>query len=118
MEDNLTWTIFCGPDVFDQCRKREGFSELVCLARCINTLNFLFSAVSRQQGTDPHHFRDRMNYYFFTAGILYEGLGLVRKMNKPFKNDAAFLQTLKPLLKDKTAQKIEKLHLKGVRNNA
>jgi hypothetical protein len=116
--DTLTWAIFCRPDVFEQCRNREGFSELVCLARCINTLNFLYSAVSRLEGAEPHHIRDRMNFYFFNAGILYEGLGLVKRMNKPFKDDAAFQETLHSILKDKTAQTIERLHLKNVRHSA
>jgi hypothetical protein len=118
MEDTVTWAIFCRPDVFDQCRNREGFSELVCLARCINTLNFLYSAVSRLEGAKPHHIRDRMNFYFFNAGILYEGLGLVKRMNKPFKNDTSFQETLKSILQDKMAQKIESFHLKKVRHNA
>jgi hypothetical protein len=118
MEDPLTWAIFCRPDVFDRCRSREGFSELVCLARCINTLTFLYSTVSDLKGAEPHHIRDRMNLYFFNAAILYEGLGLVRRMNTPFKNDAAFQETMRPLLKDKTARKIESLHLKNVRHNA
>jgi hypothetical protein len=39
-------------------------------------------------------------------------------MNKPFKNDAAFLETMGPLLRDKAVQKIESLHLKNVRHNA
>jgi hypothetical protein len=59
-----------------------------------------------------------MNFYFFNASILYEGLGLVRRMNKPFKDDAAFQETLHPILKDKVAQTIERLHLKNVRHTA
>jgi hypothetical protein len=77
--DTLTWAIFYRPDVFDRCRSREGFSELVCLARCVNTLTFLYSTVSDLKGAEPHHIRDRMNFYFFNAAILYEGLGLVRR---------------------------------------
>jgi hypothetical protein len=114
----LIWGIVCRPEVFDQCTNREGFSEVVCLARSINALNFLYSARSRLKGEEPHHIRDRMNYYFFSASILYEGLQLIKRMNKPFKDDAAFQENLRPILKDKTALKIESLHLKNVRNNA
>jgi hypothetical protein len=114
MEDSLTWEIFCRPNVFDQSRNREGFSELVCLARCINTLTFLYSRVSDLKGAEPHHVRDRMNFYLFNAAILYEGLGLLRSMNKPFKNDEAFQETMRPLLKDMVARKIDSLHLKNV----
>jgi len=35
-----------------------------------------------------------------------------------FQTDAAFQKTMRPLLKDKTVQKIESLHLKEVRHNA
>lgn len=118
MGDELTWEISCRPDIFDQCRGREGFSELVCVARCINALNFVYSPVSRLDGKEPHHIRDRMNFYFFNAAILYEGLALVRQMSSVFKRDAAFQETLRPLLKDNAAQKIRSLHLKKIRNNA
>jgi hypothetical protein len=118
VEDALMWTIFCRPEVFEQSRSREGFSELVCLARCINTLTFLYSAVSGLKGDEPHQIRDRMNFYLFNAAVLYEGLRLVQRMNSTFKNDAAFQETMRPLLKDKTAQKIASLHLKKARHNA
>jgi hypothetical protein len=116
--DTITWAIFCRPDVFDKCRSREGFSELVCLARCINTLTFLYSAVCDLKGDEPHRIRDRMNFYFFNAAVLYEGLNLVKRMNSAFKTDAAFQKSMRPLLRDETAQKIHSLHLKNVRHNA
>ncbi len=118
MESRIAWAIFCRPEVFDRCRSRDGFSELVCLARCINSLTFLYSAVCDLKGDEPHHIRDRMNFYFFNAAILYEGLGLVRRMNGVFQTDAAFQKTMRPLLRDKIVQKIESLHLKEVRHNA
>jgi|HubBroStandDraft_2_1064218.scaffolds.fasta_scaffold570785_2 hypothetical protein len=59
-----------------------------------------------------------MNFYFFNAAILYEALNLVGRMNAVFKTDAAFQKSMRPLLKDKTAQKIHSLHLKSVRHNA
>jgi hypothetical protein len=92
------WTIFCRPEVFDKCRSREGFSELVCLARCINALTFLYSSVCEIKGEEPSHVRERMN--------------------SVFKTDAAFQKSMRPLLKDKTARKIHALHLKNVRHNA
>jgi hypothetical protein len=45
MENKIEWGVFCRPEVFEQCRSREGFADLVCLARCINTLTFLYSSV-------------------------------------------------------------------------
>jgi hypothetical protein len=107
--------IFCRPEVFDKCRSREGFSELVCLARCINALTFLYSTVCDLKGDEPSRVRDRMNFYFFNAATLYEALNLVERMNAVFKTDAAFQKSMRPLLKDKTARKIHSLHLKNVR---
>ena len=118
MNCTTKWTIFCRPEVFDKCRSREGFSELVCLGRCINALTFLYSAVCDLKGDEPSRIRDRMNFYFFNAAVLYEGLSLVKRMNSVFKTDAAFQKSMRPLLKDKAAQKIESLHLKNVRHNA
>jgi hypothetical protein len=118
MDERIEWAIFCRPDVFDKCRNREGFPELVCLARVINVLNYLYSPVSQLEGAEPHHIRDRMNFYLFNAAVLYEGLDLVRKMNKPFKSDATFRATLHSVLRDPTVQKIESLHLKKARHHA
>lgn len=59
-----------------------------------------------------------MNFYFFNAAILYEGLNLVRRMNTVFQTDSAFQKSMRPLLRDKTVKKIESLHLKEVRHNA
>jgi hypothetical protein len=118
MNDTTKWTIFCRPEVFDKCRSREGFSELVCLGRCINALTFLYSAACDLKGDEPSRIRDRMNFYFFNAAILYEALNLVERMNAVFKTDAAFQKSMRPLLKDQTARKIHSLHLKNVRHNA
>jgi hypothetical protein len=118
MDNKVEWLIYCRPEVFDQCRTREGFSELVCLARCINALTFLYAAVDDLTGDEPAHIRDRMNFYLSFSAVLYEGLNLVQRMASVFKTDAAFLKSMRPLLKDKTAQKIHSLHLKNVRHNA
>jgi hypothetical protein len=118
VNNKTKWAIFCRPEVFDKCRNREGFAELVCLARCINALTFLYSAVCDLKGDEPSRIRDRMNFYFFNAAILYEALNLVGRMNAVFKTDVAFQKSMRPLLKNKTAQKIHSLHLKNVRHNA
>lgn len=118
VESRIEWAIFCRPEVFDKCRNREGFSELVCLARCINALLFLYSAIRDLKGDEPHKIRDRMNFYLFNAAILYEALNLVERMNAVFRMDAAFQKSMRPLLKDKVAQKIHSLHLKKARHNA
>lgn len=112
------WKISCSPEVFDECRRRDGFPEVVCLARCINALTFLYSSVTELKGDEPHNIRDRMNFYLFNAGVLYEGISLVRRMNKPFARDRCFQENLRPILADKATREIERLHLKNVRHNA
>jgi hypothetical protein len=118
MDDTIEWSIFCRPEVFEQCRNREGFAEIVCLARCINTLTFLYSVVCDLKGDNPSRIRDRMNFYLFNAAVLYEALNLVERMNSVFRTDPAFQKSMRPLLKDKTARKVASLHLKNVRHNA
>jgi hypothetical protein len=118
MNEKIEWGIFCRPEVFDQCRSREGFAELVCLARCINTLTFLYSVVCDLKGDEPSRIRHRMNFYLFNAAVLYEGLNLVERMNSVFRADPAFQNSMRPMLKDKTARKVASLHLKNVRHNA
>jgi hypothetical protein len=81
-------------------------------------VKFLYSVTCELKGDEPSRIRDRMNFYLFNAAVLYEGLNLVQRMASVFKTDAAFQNSMRPLLKDQTAQKIHSLHLKNVRHNA
>jgi len=113
------WQVTCGQERFDGCRKDERFAYIVALARAVNSLKFVHSAMLRV-GTEnsPEAKRGRLNSYFFASAILYEGLRLVRAMNGIFKQDEMFRQGLHSILRDKAAQTIEQTRLNPVRNKA
>ena len=74
--------------------------------------------VDKQGKDDPAAQRDRLNSYLFGSAIIYEALKLVRAMNQPFLDDDDFQSGLRLLLKDRTAQQIERAHLNPARHQA
>ena len=113
------WHIICDADTFEKCRKDVKFAYIVTLARAVNALNFVNSVMVDKQGKDdPAAQRDRLNSYLFGSAIMYEALKLVRAMNQPFLDDDDFQSGLRLLLKDRTAQQIERAHLNPARHQA
>jgi hypothetical protein len=115
----LEWRIECDREVFDKCQEDPKFPYIVALARAVNALNFVHSVMlCAGEGNGPKAERDRLNSYFFASAIMYEGLKLIRAMNKVFKDDAPFQNGLRLFLRDPVAQNIETMHLKPARNQA
>lgn len=113
------WQVSCGRERFDECQKDEKFSYIVALARAVNSIKFVHSAMLRVGTEDsPEAKRGRLNSYFFASAILYEGLKLVRSMNHTFKKDEMFRRGLHGILRAKAAQTIEQKRLNPARNKA
>jgi hypothetical protein len=113
------WQVGCGRELFDKCQKNEKFPYIVALARSVNSIKFVHSAMLRVGIEDsPEAKRGRLNSYFFASAILYEGVKLVRAMNRTFKRDEMFRQGLHAILRDKSAQQIEQTRLNPARNKA
>ncbi len=104
-------------ETFEKCLAEPKFPYIVTLARAVNALNFVHSAMLHAGETDsPHARRERMNSYFFASAILYEVLKLIRAMVKPFGDDPVFQNGLRSLLRDPISQKMERAHLDPARN--
>jgi hypothetical protein len=113
------WEIACDRTTFKRVRKDEKFPYIVALARSVNALNTVHSLLLRSPKVEtPERVRNGMNSYFFASALLYEGLRLIRKMNKAFAEDNAFQNGLRMLLKNPVAVKIEQSHLNPARNHA
>jgi hypothetical protein len=111
--------IYGNQAVFSKCRADKKFAYVVVLARAVNALNSAHSLMmSTGSRNDPAALRDRMNSYFFVSAILYETLGLIRKMSPVYGKDKSFQDSLQIVLKDKTAQALEQMHLKAARRDA
>jgi hypothetical protein len=117
--EETEWHIVCDAETFAKCRKDEKFPYIVTLARAVNALNFVHSVMIYAEGNDdPGSRRNRFNSYLFGSAIMYEVLRLVRAMNQPFVGDDTFQNGLRLLLKDTTAQQIERTHLNPARHGA
>jgi hypothetical protein len=111
--------IYGSPTIFIKCRTDKKFAYIVALARAVNALNSAHSLMmSSGRRNDPAAIRDRMNSYFFVSAILYETLKLIRKMSNVYGKDKSFQDSLQIVLKDKTAQALEQMHLKAARRDA
>jgi hypothetical protein len=117
MTTELNWHLRCDQRTFEACRANPKFPYIVALARAVNALNFVHSAmIHAGEGDAPEASRDRINSYFFASAILYEGMNLIRVMNQTFKDDDMFQNGLRPFLRDKVAQTITETHLNPARN--
>jgi hypothetical protein len=113
------WQVYCDRQRFEACRMDNRFPYIVALARAVNSLKFVHSAMLHAGiGNSPEARRGRLNSYFFASAILYESLKLVRTMTQAFKQDKMFWDGLHSILRDKAAQTIEKNYLNPVRNKA
>jgi hypothetical protein len=115
----LQWQISGDQEAIERCKRDEKFRYVVAIARSANTLISVHSLMLRGgEEITPRAMRDRLNSYFLASALLYEALKLIRCMNSVFRNDEPFQKGLRLILKDRTAQKIEKDHLNSIRHNA
>lgn len=115
----LDWRIECDRATFEKARLDPKFPLIVALARAVNALHFVNSAMLHAGENDaPENSRDRLNSYFFASAIMYEAIKLIRAMVRPFKDDVPFEKGLLTILRDPVAQKIEQDHLNPARNHA
>jgi hypothetical protein len=113
------WEINCDLGTSSNVRKEEKFPYIVALARAVNALKAAHSLLpSTRKAETPERLRNIMNSYFFSSALLYEGLRLIRRMNREFADDEVFQTGLRMLFKDPTALKIERDHLNPARNHA
>jgi len=113
------WEITCDRETFNNVRGDKKFCYIVALARSVNALYSAHSLLeSGSQSETPERVRNNTNAYFFAGALLYEGLGLVRKMISPFADDIVFQDGLRMILRNPVAQKIEQMHLNPARNHA
>jgi hypothetical protein len=94
------------------------FPYVVALSRAVNALNSAHSLMMSTADKDtPAAIRDRMNAYFFASAILYESLKLIKRMKSIYGREGIFQDTLQRLLKHRTAQTLERMHLKPARRD-
>jgi hypothetical protein len=69
------WRIQCDTVVFERIKGEESFQQILALARAVNGLQFVISALLKDdQDFSPKATRSRINSFLFRSAILYEGL--------------------------------------------
>lgn len=118
-EEQKDWEIYCDRETFERCVTDNKFAYIVTLARSVNALRFVDVAMDHAgMGDAPEAKRARFNSYLFASAILYESFKLIKAMSRTFKDDAVFQDRLRPFLRDKLAQEVERTHLDPARNGA
>jgi hypothetical protein len=113
------WHFECDTAIFERIKSEESFQQILALARAVNGLQFVISALVKDaQDFSPMASRSRINSFLFGSAILYEGLLLVEKMNQQFGRNQTFNQGLHTLLKDPTARTLRQSHMGPARNFA
>jgi hypothetical protein len=113
------WHFECDTAIFERIKTEKRFQQILALARAVNGLQFVISAlVNDAQDFSPRARRSRINSFLFGSAILYEGLLLVEKMNQQFGRNETFEQGLQTLLKDPTARSLRRPHMGPARNFA
>jgi hypothetical protein len=115
--NDISWDMVCEPAILERLKTEDKFWQVIALSRSVNTLSFSHWAVLPFWDDRSWHGQQaRTNLFFFTCGALYEALGLVGRMNKNFHTEDSFAG-LKAILKDKTARKLNNMHLERARNH-
>src|SRR5208337_2770295 len=111
------WTIEIDKARFDKLKSEERFWQLVALARAVNTMRFVQTALLAQaeESDSLQAKRTKFNSFFFTCALLYEAIRLVERMGKYFHQVPAF-GPLHEILKDPTATELRNSNLNPLRN--
>lgn len=86
-----TWRIALDQDAYAALAGDDRFIHLIALARCVNALRFAQSALGPAQGDDsPLGIRTRLQSFFYTTALLFEGRKLAGWLAKQFRGQSGF----------------------------
>jgi hypothetical protein len=111
------WVVEIDPAEFEKLNQQERFWQLVALARAVNALRFVHTALLRHEGQENSldARRTSFNSFFFNCALLFEALLLVERLSKHFRDVTEF-QSLRDLLKDRNVIELRKSSLAPLRN--
>jgi hypothetical protein len=113
------WRFECDTATFERIKSEESFQQILALARAVNSLQFVISALVKDpEDSSPAASRSRINSFLFGSAILHESLILVERMNQQFGGNETYNQGLRTLLKDPAARSLRQSHMGPARNFA
>lgn len=115
--ENVPYDIVCSKDTFDSIKTGESFLNLLTLGRFLNALRFSQKAgIDAKDTQGPFDARSRINSFFFSAAILYEGFILVENATNSFKDRESFRNGFSVLMRDRKVKNLREKYLNRMRN--
>jgi hypothetical protein len=116
--EGLRWSIRIPRDRFESLRGEESFRQALALGRFLNSFRFVQHAFLQGPRDLPSGARQRITGFLFLAGVLYEGLGLIKRMARHFRNLDAWKRVMSPILQDQLFDRLSGKSLQPLRNQA
>ena len=114
----VQWSIKIPRERFESLRGEESFRQALALGRFLNSFRFVEDSFLQGLRDQPAGVRQRITGFFFLAGILYEGLELIKRMAKHFRNFDAWKREMGPILQDPLFDRLFAKSLQPLRNQA
>jgi len=116
---NPEWRIKVPRDRFEALRGDERFRQVLVLGRMLNSLRFLqctfLGAVDLKPPADIRH---QFSAFFFLVAVMYEGLRLLKRMGKLFRDSKSWRQKISPILQDRAFERLFTSSMDPLRNQA
>lgn len=116
--DGVQWSITIPKDRFESLRGDESFRQALALGRFLNSYRFLQDSFLQGQRDQPAGARQRITGFLFMAGVLYEGLELIKRMARHFRHFESWKREMVPLLRDRQFDRLFSKSLQPLRNQA
>ena len=114
----VQWAIRIPRERFESLRSEESFRQALALGRFLNSVRFVQHGLLEGKSNQPAGARQRISGFLFLAGTLYEGLELIRRMAKHFRNLEAWKRSMTPILQDQLFDRLFAKSLAPLRNQA
>ena len=116
--EGVRWSIKIPRERFESLRGEESFRQALALGRFLNSFRFVQDSFLQGLRDQPAGARQRITGFFFLAGVLYEGLELIKRMARHFRNLDAWKREMSPILQDSLFDRLFAKSLQPLRNLA
>lgn len=116
--DGIQWSIKIPRERFESLRGDESFRQALALGRFLNSYRFVGDSFLHGQRDQPAGARQRITGFLLLAGVLYEGLELIKRMAKHFRHLDAWKREMSPILRDQVFDRLFAKSLQPLRNQA
>jgi hypothetical protein len=119
LASKASWEVYCTQRAFQSLQSDTRFQRILTLARIVNSIRFIETAVAEQTGADtPSSTRQRISSLLYLSAVLHEGLEFADRLGQLFHDHDAFRSGLAKVLSDKDVKALRRESLIRLRNKA